>query len=266
MKRMIASVTLIASMLVFAGQIFAAKLDAQTQQALIDAINDEYKAKATYQKVLEKFGDVRPFSNIIKAEEHHIEELLPLFEKYGVPVPEDTWYDKVPEFATLDEALKAGVEAEIENAKMYDEFFKFVKEQDIIDVFTVLRDASQDKHLPAFQRALEGGGGQSRRSTGQGQGQGNGQGQGQSQGNSQGQGNGDGQGNGQGDRQGQGQGNGQSQSKGQKDGNRQGQSNAQVQGREERQQQRLAERNADCDETDRSQGNGNGQGQRRSQG
>jgi hypothetical protein len=206
-------------------------LDAQTQQALIDAINDEYKAKATYQKVLEKFGDVRPFSNIIKAEEHHIEELLPLFEKYGMAVPEDSWYAKVPEFATIDEALRAGVEAEIENAKMYDEFFKFVEEQDIIDVFKALRDASQDKHLPAFQRGLERGGtGQGQRSTGQGRGQrDSNQGQGQNQATNEAWG---------------------------KRGNGQG--------------QKLAERNADCDETEQSQEqnreNGNGQGRRRNQG
>ena len=40
----------------------------------------------------------------------------------------------------------------IENAALYDELFSKVDNQDIIAVFTSLRDASQDKHLPAFQR------------------------------------------------------------------------------------------------------------------
>ena len=152
MKRIIASLLILGSLFAFVGTGYAQQLDEKTQQALIDAINDEYKARATYQKVMDTFGKVRPFSNIIKAEEHHIEELLPLFEKYGVDVPKDEWYENVPEFATLQEACEAGVKAEIENAKMYDEFFKFVKEEDILDVFKNLRDASQEKHLPAFER------------------------------------------------------------------------------------------------------------------
>jgi len=44
-------------------------------EALSLAINDEYKARATYKKVIEKFGEVRPFSNIINSEENHINHL-----------------------------------------------------------------------------------------------------------------------------------------------------------------------------------------------
>lgn len=176
MKKVISGLVLAVSLLTFAAASFAQELDAKTQQALIDAINDEYKAKATYQKVIDKFGAVRPFSNIINAEQHHIEELLPLFQKYGVEVPKDEWYAKVPEFATIQDACAAGVQAEIENAGMYDEFFKFVQEKDIIDVFTALRDASQDKHLKAFQRCRSGQGRGQRQNQGQGRNQGQGQG------------------------------------------------------------------------------------------
>lgn len=172
MKKFTTILMVLTTSLLFVGNAFAAQLDDATQQALIEALNDEYKAQATYQKVLEQFGDIRPFSNIIKAEETHIQELLPLFEKYGVAVPENDWYDKVPSFATVQEALEAGIQAEIENAAMYDEFFKFVTEDDIITVFTQLRDASQEKHLPAFQRAAERGtnpGGRGQQQPGRGQ-------------------------------------------------------------------------------------------------
>ncbi|MGB7250036.1 MAG: hypothetical protein WBC73_13945, partial [Phormidesmis sp.] len=40
----------------------------RTQQAMVEAINDEYRARALYGAVLEKFGEVRPFSNIVQAE------------------------------------------------------------------------------------------------------------------------------------------------------------------------------------------------------
>ncbi len=168
MKRVMTGFVLLVSVFAVVGAGYAQQLDEKTEQALIDAMNDEYKARATYQKVIETFGEVRPFSNIIKAEETHIELLKPLFDHYGVDVPEDTWYAKVPEFATLQAACGAGVTAEIENAKLYDEFLTFVVEPDILEVFTYLRNASQEKHLPAFQRCTE-------RSNGIGSGRGNGQ-------------------------------------------------------------------------------------------
>ena len=69
--------------------------------ALNDAIQDEYKARATYEKILDTFGDVRPFVNIINAEDRHVEALVWLHERYGVPVPEDTWADKRFPYASL---------------------------------------------------------------------------------------------------------------------------------------------------------------------
>ncbi|GAK59066.1 hypothetical protein U27_06042 [Candidatus Vecturithrix granuli] len=197
MKRVIASLVIVASLFTFAGTGLAQQLDARTQQALLDALNDEYKALATYQQVIKQFGEIRPFTNIMKAEQTHVEELLPLFEKYGVAVPENEWIGKIPAFASIEDALKAGVQAEIENAQIYDEFFTFVQEQDVLQVFKQLRDASQDKHLPAFQRGLERGSGLGSGRAAQGQGQGRGQNaQGQGQGQGQGNGNGQGQGNG----------------------------------------------------------------------
>ncbi len=207
MKRVISTLVIAASLFTFAGAGLAQQLDAKTQQALLDALNDEYKALATYQQVIEQFGDIRPFTNIMKAEQTHVEELLPLFEKYGVAVPKNEWIGKIPAFDSIEDALKAGMQAEIENAQMYDEFFTFVQEQDILQVFTQLRDASQEKHLPAFQRGAERGAGLGSGRAAQGQGQGRGQ-------NSQGQGQGQDQGNGREQGQGQGNGNGQGQGKG----------------------------------------------------
>lgn len=128
------------------------------KEALDITLNDEYKARATYKKVIEKFGEVRPFSNIINAETSHADELIRLYEKYGLDIPDDDWYDKVPEFDSVEAACEAGVQAEIENADLYDEQFSKVDNQDIIAVFTALRDASRIKHLPAFERCGGGNG------------------------------------------------------------------------------------------------------------
>ena len=121
-------------------------------EALDLTINDEFKAEATYQKVLDTFGDIRPFSNIINAEKKHSDALAEIYGKYGLAIPENDWYDKVPEFDSVQEACQAGVEAEIENVALYDDLFAKVDNQDIIAVFTSLRDASQNNHLPAFER------------------------------------------------------------------------------------------------------------------
>ena len=38
----------------------------KTLAALREALEDEYKAQATYRKVIEKFGGIRPFINIVE--------------------------------------------------------------------------------------------------------------------------------------------------------------------------------------------------------
>ena len=120
--------------------------------ALDFAINDEYKAKATYQKVIEKFGEVKPFINIINAEQQHINLLVELYEKYDLDVPKDELYDQVSFYDSVAEACEIGVQAEIENADLYDEILKDIDNEDIEVVFIYLRDASRNNHLPAFER------------------------------------------------------------------------------------------------------------------
>ncbi len=140
--------------------INSGKLDEKTQQALISALADERKAFATYQAVLAKFPNARPFSNIVDAEQRHESFLLPLFAKYGVTTPKNEFDPaKITVAATLSEACAAGVATETENIALYDGFLSFVKESDIKDVFTRLQAASRDNHLPAFTRCSEGGGG-----------------------------------------------------------------------------------------------------------
>lgn len=121
-------------------------------EALSLAINDEYKARATYQRVINKFGDVKPFSNIINSESNHIAELINIYNKYALTIPEDDWLDKVPVFSSVEEACQAGVDAEVENAALYEELFSMVDNQDIIAVFNSLKSASENNHLPAFER------------------------------------------------------------------------------------------------------------------
>jgi hypothetical protein len=120
--------------------------------ALGMALDDEYKAWSVYDQVIADFGQVRPFASIRKAEENHIAALVNLFDRYGLDIPENEWPGNVPTFDTLVEACEAGVQAEIDNAALYDHLFTMVDNPDIIQVFTNLQQASQTKHLPAFER------------------------------------------------------------------------------------------------------------------
>ena len=129
-------------------------LSNETNAALVMAINDEYKARATYQAVLDKFGSVAPFANIVRSEATHIAALERLFNVYGLPIPPDTYAGHVQAPATLKDAAQIGVEAETANVAMYDNLLATVQEPDVRTVFTQLRSASQVKHLPAFQKAL----------------------------------------------------------------------------------------------------------------
>jgi rubrerythrin len=123
--------------------------------ALREALDDEYKARATYQSVIDRFGPVRPFVNIIEAEERHANALLRLFERFGIEPPKDRWAGQVPAPTSIAEACKAGVEAEIENAAMYARLLAHVSDARVHDVLTRLQQASQQRRLPAFRRCAE---------------------------------------------------------------------------------------------------------------
>ena len=50
---------------------------------LLDALDDERKAEASYAVVIDKFGPVRPFSNIIEAEQRHASALERQLRPWG---------------------------------------------------------------------------------------------------------------------------------------------------------------------------------------
>lgn len=127
--------------------------DPSIEEMLLYAIQDEYLARAEYYEVIDRFGDVRPFSNIVKAEETHVGMLVPLFEKYGIEVPEDTYASHVVVPDDLKTAFEIGVQAEIDNIAMYESFLARDLPADVRDAFQRLKDASEN-HLRAFRNGL----------------------------------------------------------------------------------------------------------------
>jgi len=130
------------------------ELSSSAKDSLDEAIKDEYKAYSTYQAVIKKFGNVRPFSMIIRAEEQHISALKSIYDKYGLTAPENTIAKTMTLPTTLQQACQIGVDAEISNAALYlDKLLPTVIDYpDITQVFENLMNASEQKHLPAFEK------------------------------------------------------------------------------------------------------------------
>jgi rubrerythrin len=129
--------------------------DAKTLEALREALDDEYRARAIYRKVVETFGPVRPFVNIAEAEDRHTRALLTLFERFGVDPPQDTWPARVTAPRSMLEACRDAVAAEIENEAMYERLISQISDPGALAVMRRLQRASQERHLPAFQRCVE---------------------------------------------------------------------------------------------------------------
>jgi hypothetical protein len=122
-------------------------------EALHAGLADEHRAYDTYQAVIDQFGMVRPFTNIQQAEASHIAALESLFERYSLDIPAIAPLPDVQSFDTLADACAAGVNAEIANLNLYDQWIATVQNYpDMVQVFTALRNASESQHLPAFER------------------------------------------------------------------------------------------------------------------
>lgn len=126
------------------------------RDALCAALDDEYKARATYRAVIAAFGEVLPFAHIIESEQRHVDALLGLFAARGWQPPADAYAEGVTVPATFAECCRLGIDAEVENAALYDRLNALAAgDAEVLWVFGNLRRASAECHLPAFRRALE---------------------------------------------------------------------------------------------------------------
>lgn len=122
------------------------------EEMLILAIQDEYMAKAEYEAIIAEFGEVKPFTNILVAEQTHINLLLPLFEAYEIALPANTASDNVVIPESITSALATGVQAEEANIAMYQAFLSQDNlPDDVRSAFEYLLNASEH-HLQAFSQ------------------------------------------------------------------------------------------------------------------
>lgn len=138
------------------------------EEMLRYALEDEYKAKYEYEYLINEEGFERPFTNILKAEERHIEALNRLYESKGIKAPEIKKPERSGSSQNREEVFKAEAEAERLNISMYEKFLKEDIDAETKAVFENLMKGSRS-HLAAYERNLEGGQGTGRNSQQAGQ-------------------------------------------------------------------------------------------------
>lgn len=129
--------------------------EAKLLDMLTVLINDEYKARAEYVALVDEFGSVNPFYQLINAETMHIEALSNVFEAYGLDIPEDNGEDFAIVPSTLEEAYEIGVVAEIDNIALYEGYLNLDLPEAVQTVFENLMNASEH-HLAAFEAHVDG--------------------------------------------------------------------------------------------------------------
>lgn len=118
------------------------------------AAQDEYLARAEYAAVIEEFNVTRPYSNILKSEETHLEYLKSIHEIYKLEFPNDDSSAQLVIPTSLLAAAKTGVQAEIDNIAMYEQFLSYDLPEDIRNVFVTLMNGSKN-HLTAYQKQVD---------------------------------------------------------------------------------------------------------------
>jgi hypothetical protein len=118
----------------------------------------EFAASASYQAVLDQYGQVEPYATIKTAEDRHANALIRQLERYGIDVPDNPYTGAIEAPTDLETAAIAWAEGEIANVEMYDELLAQATDSHLIRVLENLRRASLESHLPAFEAAAANGG------------------------------------------------------------------------------------------------------------
>ena len=118
------------------------------------AIEDEYAARGEYEAIIQTFGVDNLYSNILASEENHIALLEQLYDAYGIKAPADESSSHVLIPDSLLEAARTGVQAEVLNIAMYEEFLSHELPGDVREVFEALKAASES-HLKAFEKQVD---------------------------------------------------------------------------------------------------------------
>ena len=129
-----------------------APLGDPARTAIERALADERAAEARYEAVTRSLGRVMPFRQLERAERRHARALEQLLVQHGVSVPPPPSAPSNVEVKSLRDECALGVQAEKRNIALYDELMTSDLPPDVQCVFSHLRTASRERHLPALER------------------------------------------------------------------------------------------------------------------
>jgi rubrerythrin len=76
------------------------------------------------------------------------------FEKHGIEIPSHRWAGRISAPQSLKQACEDAAKAERDNAALYRRLIDAARDHpDVQETFRRLQAASQERHLPAFERA-----------------------------------------------------------------------------------------------------------------
>lgn len=119
--------------------------------ALVEASDTEHSALATYEAIIGVLGSITPFASVASAEQQHVDAVNQVAGRYGVTLPTAAGSAPAPP-ATKTAACQLGVTTEQHVISVYDTLIPQVGAYpDVVNVFTTLRAAAEENHLPAFE-------------------------------------------------------------------------------------------------------------------
>lgn len=129
-----------------------APLSDSSRTAIERALADERAAEARYDGIVQAVGPTMPFQQLQRAERRHSLALEQLLVKHHATVPAATTPPIMAAPNKLRDACVVGVALEKNNIALYDELMTGDLPEDVRCVFSHLRDASRERHLPALER------------------------------------------------------------------------------------------------------------------
>lgn len=132
-----------------------APLDERTRVAILEGLADERKTEAAYKAVIATLGEIRPFTNTVRAEHRHARFLENVLTSRGIAAPEPEIAAPASVPATAREACEAALASERQNVALYDRLLAAGPlPDDVKSAFEHNRWASLEHHVPAFERCV----------------------------------------------------------------------------------------------------------------
>lgn len=132
--------------------VYDGYLEDSEVEGLLEALDAHYRALAMYTAVIEELGPVSPFVLVLRGEERAIDALVYLFDRFDVPVPENTWLGAFYSFESVEHACGLAAAEERATAEMYEALMRETRRNALLLVYDRLQSASERYRAPMFER------------------------------------------------------------------------------------------------------------------